>query len=232
MRPNFTKTSRVKSIVLSVFFIVSFTSLNAQINVLWESRFTSAGLNNDSGKEISIDASGNVYVTGTSFTNATNGFDIVTIKYDPLGNPLWTSTFNGSASSLDEGRDIAVDVSGNVYVTGYTASIGPNYDYVTIMYNSAGAQQWATLYNGTGNGFDEAYAIAIDASGNSYITGSSDAGAQGTNFVTIKYNSTGAQQWATAYNGTGNSIDAASQIKLDASLTYMLQGQVMGAHRA
>ena len=56
----------------------------AQVNVLWESRFTSSGLEEDAGKEIAIDASGNVYVTGTSYTDATNGYDIVTIKYDPL----------------------------------------------------------------------------------------------------------------------------------------------------
>ena len=41
----------------------------AQVNVLWESRYTSTGQNTDSGKEITIDNSGNVYVTGTSYTN-------------------------------------------------------------------------------------------------------------------------------------------------------------------
>ncbi|MCB0402906.1 MAG: SBBP repeat-containing protein, partial [Flavobacteriales bacterium] len=208
---------------------MAFNSINGQINVLWESRFTGSGVNTDSGKEIAVDANGNVYVTGTSYTNATNGYDIVTIKYDALGNQQWAATFNGSASALDEGRDIAVDNSGNVYVTGYTASSGPNYDYVTIKYNSSGAQQWATLYNGTGNGFDEAYGIAIDNAGNTYVTGSSDAGSQGTNYMTIKYNSAGAQQWATAYNGPGNSVDAATQIKLDASFNVYVSGHSMGS---
>lgn len=210
--------------------LIVFNSLNinAQVNVLWEARFTSAGVSSDSGKEIAIDNSGNVYVTGTSYTNATNGYDIVTIKYDPLGNPLWTATFNGSGSALDEGRDIAVDKNGNVYVTGYTASTGPNYDYVTIKYNASGAQQWATLYNGSGNGFDEAYGIAIDTSGNSYVTGSSDAGSQGTNFVTIMYNTSGVQQWATSYNGPGNSVDAATQIKLDSQFNVYVSGHSDG----
>lgn len=211
-----------------LLIVVSCLTINAQINVLWEARYTSAGFNPDSGKELTVDAAGNVYVVGTSFTNGVNGFDIITIKYDPLGNQLWATPFNGSASGLDEGRDIAVDAAGNVYVTGYTASTGPNYDYVTIKYNSAGAQQWATLYNGVGNGYDEAYAIAIDNTGNSYVTGSSDAGAQGTNYITIQYNSAGVQQWATTYNGPGNSIDAATQIKLDASFNVYVTGSSDG----
>ena len=100
------KKDNILKIVILII-ITSFTNTSyAQVNVLWESRYTSTGQNPDTGKEIEIDASGNVYVVGTSYTNATNGFDIVTIKYDALGNQLWSSIFNGSASSLDEGRDI------------------------------------------------------------------------------------------------------------------------------
>ncbi len=209
--------------------IIPFSNITAQINVLWESRFTSTGSNSDSGKEIAVDAAGNVYVTGTSYTNVTNGYDIVTIKYDALGNQLWASTFNGTGNGIDEGRDIAVDGSGNVYVTGYTTSSGPNYNYITLMYNSAGAQQWATTYNGTGNAFDEAYSIAIDNAGNSYVTGNSDAGGQGSNYVTIKYNNSGVQQWATPYNGPGNSFDAGTQIKLDASNNVYVSGHSFGS---
>lgn len=214
---------------LIFIFITSFIhTSNAQINVLWEGRFTSAGQNSDTGKEIEIDAAGNVYVVGTSYTDATNGFDIVTIKYDALGNQLWASTFNGSASSLDEGRDIGVDANGNVYVTGYTASTGPNYDYITIKYDANGVQQWANTYDGTANGFDEAYAIIIDNSNNIYVTGGSDASSQGSNFVTIKYNSAGAQQWVSSYNGPGNSIDAATQITLDAAQNIYITGHSDG----
>ncbi|MBL4592644.1 MAG: SBBP repeat-containing protein [Flavobacteriales bacterium] len=229
MQLNITRIQLINALFLSVFAIFSCSTIDAQINVLWEARYTSAGLNADVGKELAIDASGNVYVTGTSYTNGANGFDIVTIKYDALGNQLWTSVFNGSASALDEARDIAVDASGNVYVTGYTASSGPNYDYVTIKYNSTGVQQWATLYNGTGNGFDEAYALAIDNLGNTYVTGSSNASGQGSNFVTIQYNSAGVQQWATSYNGPGNSLDAATQIKLDASFNVYVSGHSLGS---
>ena len=222
-------TSKIHRYLLLSLLLTLLIPSNAQINVLWESRFTSAGINSDSGKEIAIDNSGNVYVTGTSYTSVANGYDILTIKYDPLGNQLWTATYNGSGSSLDEGRDIAVDKNGNVYVTGYTASTGPNYDYVTIKYDASGAQQWATLYNGSANGFDEAYSLAIDTSGNTYVTGSAAITSQGANFATIKYNNAGVQQWVTLYNGPGNSIDAATQIKLDNNFDVYVSGHSYGS---
>ena len=170
------------TLALFILYITPFTKFNAQINVLEDSRFTSSGTNSDSGKELAIDAGGNVYVTGTSYTNGTNGYDIVTIKYDALGNQQWVATYNGTGNGLDEGRDIAVDASGNIYVTGYTTSSGSNYNYVTIMYNCSGVQQCATTYNSTGNGFDKAYSLSIDITGYCYVTGGVDAGSQGSTF--------------------------------------------------
>jgi PKD repeat protein len=228
MQLKLSKKSIIKMFIL-LFAVIPFHKAQAQINVLWESRFTSAGQNTDTGKEIEIDNNGNVYVVGTSYTNGTNGYDIVTLKYDALGNQLWASTFNGTGNALDEGRDIAVDKNGNVYVTGYTASAGPNYNYITIKYDASGVQQWANTYNGSGNGFDEAYAIVVDTNSNVYVTGGSDAGSQGSNFVTIKYNTSGVQQWATPYNGPGNSIDAATQIGLDAQFNVYVTGHSYGS---
>lgn len=202
--------------------------LISQVNVLWESRFTSAGSNVDVSKDVVVDGNGNVYVTGTSRTNSTNGYDVVTIKYDALGNQLWAATYNGAGNGLDEGRSITIDKNNNVYVAGYTTAAGGNYNYLTIKYNSSGTQQWLATYNGTGNGFDEAYDVAVDTLGNVYVTGGSDYGSQQSNYVTIKYDSNGAQQWATPYNGTGNGIDAATNIFLDDQLNVYVTGHSEG----
>jgi len=79
---------------------------------------------------------------------------------------------------------MAVDGSGNVYVTGYTAI--PDYSaYVTIKYNPQGHQEWSAGYNPP-NGASSAAAIAIDHSGNVYVTGTSGTyGSADPDYVTI-----------------------------------------------
>jgi len=77
----------------------------------------------------------------------------------------WVARHNESESLNDYAVDVAVDGDGNVYVAGYTAS-SSEFDYLTIKYNAAGVQQWKARYNGPGNSYDSANALAIDASGN------------------------------------------------------------------
>jgi YD repeat-containing protein len=217
-----------KFLLYSLFSFVFYTSLKAQINVLWEARYTSPGANVDAANDLVIDATGNIYVTGTSYSSIT-GYDIVTIKYDPLGNQQWIATYNGSGNGLDESRDIEIDNNGNIYVTGYTFASGSNYNLITIKYDNNGVQQWANIYNGTTNGFDEAYALAVDTAGNCYVTGSVDAGSQGSNFITIKYDPLGNTIWTQTYNGPGNSVDASTQIILDSLGNVYISGHSYGS---
>jgi len=56
-----------------------------------------------------------------------------------------------------------VDGTGNVYVTGVSWGSGTYYDYATIKYNSAGDTLWVRKYNGPGNDYDYASAIAVNA---------------------------------------------------------------------
>jgi uncharacterized delta-60 repeat protein len=208
--------------VIAGLFI--FCPSYAQINLQWVGRYTSAGNNIDRAKSMVVDPSGNSVVVGTGW-NGTN-FDITTIKLDPNGNQLWASAYNGPGNGYDEARAIAADASGNVYVTGYSAGLSANYDVVTIMYNAAGVQQWATRFNGTANGFDEGYDIAVDASGNVYVTGGTVTTTSNTNYITIKYNNAGVQQWATTYSNTNNAsnIETAYAICLDATGNVYVTG--------
>ncbi|HEU4716182.1 MAG TPA: SBBP repeat-containing protein [Bacteroidia bacterium] len=213
--------------ILSILAGVFASSLVfSQVNVQWVARYTTAGNNIDRAKSMVVDASGNSYVVGTSW-NGTD-FDIVTTRFDANGNFVWATPYNGPGNGYDEARAIVIDNAGNVYVTGYSAGAASNYDIVTIKYNSAGSQQWATRFDGTAAGFDEGYDIAVDGSGNVYVTGGTTSTTGGNNYVTIKYNPAGVQQWATVYNNNNNNTECAYAITLDGSGNVYVTGSSYG----
>jgi hypothetical protein len=115
----------------------------------------------------------------------------------------WAARYPGDSSEPEDARAMAVDNSGNVYVTGYIVGNGTNMDYVTVKYDKMGKLLWVACYNGPGNGPDEATSLAVDTSGNVYVTGSSYGGATGRDFATVKYDSSGSQVWVARYDAKG-----------------------------
>ncbi len=141
----------------------------------------------------------------------------------------WVARYNGPADWTDYATALAVDDSGNVYVTGWSTGSDTDRDYATIKYDSAGNQLWAERYNGPGNYDDWAYALAVDNSGNVYVTGESyDSGAAG-DYATIKYDSSGSQLWVARYNGPGNAWDAAKDLVVDVLGNVYVTGDSVGS---
>ncbi|UCE35942.1 MAG: SBBP repeat-containing protein [Thermoplasmata archaeon] len=102
-------------------------------NELWVARYEGPGNSSEWTQDIAIDSLNNIYVTGYSGINP--NYDITTLKYDSSGNQLWIATYNGPGNDWDMGRALYVDVSGNVYVTGYSTGIGTEHDMTTIKYS-------------------------------------------------------------------------------------------------
>ncbi|MCX6879950.1 MAG: SBBP repeat-containing protein [Verrucomicrobia bacterium] len=192
---------------------------------------------------VAVDSSGNAYVTGESSAswNGPTGqvpmqaysakTDVFVLKLSSAGAYQW-HTFHGG-NAYDSGYGLALDSSGNVYVTGHSnfswngsAGQAPlnafnpvngngNYNILVLKLSSAGAYQWHTFYGSIGN--DDGYGLALDSSGNVYVTGSSAAtwdgptgqaplhAHSGNNDITIlKLNSAGAYQWHTFYGSNGD----------------------------
>jgi uncharacterized delta-60 repeat protein len=170
---------------------------------LWTRRYDKPGSLSESATAMAVDGSGNVTVTG--YADLASGSDLLTVKYNATGAPLWVRTYNGPANGYEFSNAIAVDQKGNTYVTGESWNSSFTADYLTVKYDDTG-RLWAKTYNGTGNDNDVAQAVGLDGAGNVYVTGFSTGDGYATDMVTIKYNpTTGQRLWTSRYHVLGES---------------------------
>jgi hypothetical protein len=214
-------------ILLVVLLLVSIPAFAATVDTAWVRRYNGPADTADEAYAIAVDDSGNVYVTGVGDGTGTSS-DYATIKYHPTGDTAWVRKYNGPGNSYDGASDIAVDDSGNVYVTGNSWGSGTSSDYATIKYHSNGDTAWVRRYNGPGNAADVASDIAIDDSGNVYVSGGSWGSGTSTDYTTIKYHSNGDTAWVRRYNGPGNAYDGALDMAIDDSGNIYVTGKSYG----
>jgi len=159
----------------------------------------------DEAHGITVDQTGNVYVTGYTRTN--NIGDYLTLKINSNGDVLWAKKYNGPSNGDDGAVGLVLDAAGaNVYITGYSQGTSSGYDFFTIKYNASTGDSLASArYNGTGNAIDYPVGIAKDESDNIYVCGLSYGANAHVNYATVKYNSSLVQQWVSRY--VGNSGD-------------------------
>jgi len=139
----------------------------------------------DAGYGVAVDSSDNIYLTGWSDTtwgspvrDFTGGQDAFVAKLNNSGALQW-NTFLGGTGIWNVGYGIAVDSSGNIYLTGWSDTTwgSPVRDFSGIYaafvakLDKNGVLQWNSFLNGTG--VSHSYGIAVDSSGNTYVTGDS-----------------------------------------------------------
>jgi hypothetical protein len=173
--------------------------------------------------DLEIDHSGNIYITGISYGGSTN-YDYATVKYYQNGDTGWVRRYNGPENKLDHPFALAVDDSGNVYVTGHSNYDETNFDYVTIKYYPNGDTAWVRRYDGAGYYMWPVMAVAVDSKGSVYVTGSLYGNGSNRDYTTIKYYPDGALAWVRRYNGTGNSDDYAKDLTIDNSDNLYVTG--------
>jgi hypothetical protein len=140
------------------------------------------------------------------------------------GAPLWTNRYDGPGSLYDYASAIAVDRDGNVFVTGGSPNANTNDDYATIKYSNMGVPLWTNRYDGPDNLNDWASAIAVDNSGNVFVTGGSGTGNGSDDYATIKYSSEGVPLWTNRFDGPGNGFDQPSGLAVDSSGNVFVTG--------
>lgn len=226
----------------------------------WATYYGGSGY--DDGYAIAIDSNRNLFLIGSTRSATTTniatigshqasyggGFqDAFLVKFNAQGVRQWGTYYGGTL--IDDGRLLAIDKTGNVFVGGSTNSttgiattgvhqntIGGTYDAYIAKFSTLGIRQWATYYGG--NSDEVAWGLALDSSSNILITGSTFStngiatlGAfktvrGGSNDIFIgKLNSAGVRLWGTYYGG--NDDEEAREIKCDRNGNIFITGHTL-----
>jgi len=212
----------------SDIFLTKYNSIGEK---LWTKQWGTSS--NDYGNGVAIDSAGNVYVTGKTYGSLdgnTNlgGYDIFLTKYNSSGDKQWTKQWG--TNSGDEGKSVAIDKDGNVFITGdMTCSIAgepPTANMFLTEYNSSGVKKWTRLPNGEGscgNG------VAIDSIGDAYVTGLTwSSGFGGEDIFLTKFNVVNISNGWTNQWGT-EGWDIGSGVVIDSTGNAYVTGRTQGS---
>jgi hypothetical protein len=188
-------------------------------NYLWNLTWSGEYEPKDSGQDIVLDASGNIFITG--WINEYEEDAFIT-KYDSNGIEIWNTTWD--AAAYEKLNGIAVDDSSNVYVTGIIRPDGSTpYDILIAKFDSNGNEQWNRTWDG-GYGDDYGNRLILDDSNNLYIAGSTENSSGYTDFLVLKFDNMGEQQWNYTWNsGLGDNY-AKDLLIDDTNDIYILGG--------
>jgi len=242
-------------------FDISLSKFDSSGNTHWAKTWGGTGW--DYGCGVAVDSSGNVYVTGTfwgtvDFDPTAVGEDIHTsngdgdaflTKFDSSGNFIWAKTWGWKGPLSDTGEGVAVDGFGNVYIIGdFMGTVdfdpGPgvdshssngNQEVFMSKFDSSGNFLWAKTWGA--NNADVGYGIAVDGSGNLYVTGffvyltvDFDPGpgedyhtSNGSSDIFLsKFDSSGNFLWARTWGGF--SLDMGRRVAVDSSENVFVTG--------
>jgi len=193
----------------------------------------------DAATGVAVDSTGNIYVcgatAGTMATQTSNGdLDFFLAKYASNGALLWVRQWG--TATMDFATGVAVDSTGNAFVTGYTSASmnGQTYlgmtDAFLVKFSSIGNQMWTRQFGS--NNYDRGYAVAVDSTGSVFVTGSTGGAMLGQTFLggedvfLTRYNTGGTHQWSRQYGSTNGEVGFA--IALDSTDNIYIAGTTVG----
>lgn len=192
--------------MMSGFMVIS--KFNSSGAFIWNRSISSTGTAYSYGESIAIGPLGDIYASGTII-------EATITRFDSSGNNVWTSYFE-TPTTRENFEGVAVDSSGDIYVTGMFDDTGVK-DILLAKYNSSGSQLWNKTFSEGGS--DHPKDIVLDSSSNIFITGDI-----GGNFYVAKYNSSGSPLW----NITDSNGDHATSIAIDSSSNIYVTGSSIG----
>lgn len=180
----------------------------------------------DFASELHVEGgSGELTVVGGSASSVT-AWDFAVIQYDSDGSWLSTDREASGIGTFDKPMAFYQDDVGNMYITGSKSTNGTDFDIMTVKLNANSQLKWTQTFDGH-NMADGAYDVVADPQGNVYVAGYTQKSNLGTNFLVLKYDSTGILQWSkerTPYYPQDSA--QATEIALDASGNVYASGYI------
>jgi hypothetical protein len=224
------------------------------------------------GSGVAVDSQGNIYVagqfSGTVNFAGTQGTDNQTdaggygnsflTKYTADGTYAWTKTFD-TTSGYAEGLGVAVDTSGDIYLAGqFSGTVNfntagsdsqsaptANSDGCITEFHADGSYGWTKIFGGSGIGYVGNVAVAVDSSGDAYVTGEfsgtvnfagdqgtdnqTDAGGTGDAYLT-EYSSSGTYKHTETFDtsAAGGTYANGLSVAVDPSNNIYIGGEFSG----
>jgi len=190
--------------------------------LLWSNRSDGGYGSTDTPLAMAVDDNGNIYFAGYTYNGSYQ--DFLTVKYNANGNESWIRTFSGAANRNDNARDIAIDASGDIIVTGESDIDNQNNsELVTIKYDSAGGTVWQANHRILKDA--RPLCLAINSASEVYVGGAAVHPSGSTNSMIVKYNTNGDTLWSLVHDGFGNNMGYYGQdMILDAAENVVMVG--------
>jgi len=189
----------------------------------------------EEGTGIALDHEGHIIVAGN--TNGINGtYDFCALKYTTQGSLVWINYYDNGSGTDDFVKAIKIDGEESIIFSGTSTGIISGKDYSIVKYNLEGDELWNAKYNGVGGNItindDELNAMTLDDMNNIYVTGYSTGAGSGKDFLTIKYDAAGKEQWISRNDNMPltkgyRNDDEASSIVTDANGIIYITGKTV-----
>jgi hypothetical protein len=175
---------------------------NPSGDTLWTRKYHDSEISSGSAHACAVDDSDNLIVTGYTY-DSISFYGCLTMKYSPSGDSIWARKYYSASGCWAFG--CAADSANNVYVVGedWTSA-----EFLIIKYSASGDTLWTRRFNASID-VDRARGCAVDGSGDVFVTGHCGDDPTNTDYMTIKYNSSGDTVWTRRYNGPANHQDYA-----------------------
>jgi hypothetical protein len=192
-------------------------------HVIWTATYDNSDFHKaDYPRALAVDAAGNVITGGT--THTTQGTDWVIVKWRADGTQAWTFTWDDNILLDDYLSDVGCDRAGNVYACGsITNSASSSYWIVIKLRASDGKLLYETGYTGPKGTklHNLPEAMAVDALGNAYVTGTSDNAKGDGDLLTIKFDRHGHTEWVRRVDGAAHMHDFGTDVALSGGKVYV-----------